>query len=503
MFNESRVHMIDLSPVSLSYIAALRGVKPRAPETPFAYARFACKDIHGLVCLAASNPEGRFVGVVGNVGEVAKAESIARARHVKNVSFMAELAFLQLGQQPIGTTPLPQLDFIVIDESAEALNKEIRDSLFAIAKKYMKPSGLMAYSYQAYANHDEILRFLVGEFAPEMDSAQAKEFLGELKDLGSLYFSEHTIAQAALDKAIANGDPEAFFSTCDQGAKAQSGTFDAMAVLMPLGFSFAGSADIGANYMELTTPESAHETLAKCQNHLLYEVIKDFAASRLVRHDLWCFMPAEPTANPVELFGNFTFGLVALRDRLPESVTVHGKTIDLRHPVMAKMLEVMATLPMGIGDFLAHPLGNGVSAEEAIGALHTLVAVGVARPMRGHYLSKGKTALDQLKWATEFNKYLNDMPITETQVVLASQIVGGAVTVPARDALVMQAINRAGLADSVDALLIELMRVSNDPALASKIMDTADPTAESAHNMVQDVVNQSLLRWTAYGLLAA
>ncbi len=497
------IRAIDASPVSLSYVAALRGVKPRAPQTPFAYARFGCKDIHAFIGLAASNPEGRFVGVVADVGETVKAQALARARQVGNVTFMAELAFLHLAREPSPNAALPPLDYLVTDESETPLGGGARSALFAIAKKHLKPSGLLAISYRAYTNNDESLRFLVNEFAPEMDGMQALEFLHEMKALGAFYFEEHPIAHAALDKAIADGDPKAFFSTCDQGSKARSGTLDMMASLAPLGFAFAGSADPAANYMELAAPEAAHPILEKCQNHLLYELIKDLAANRLVRHDVWCFMPAEPVNDLAKLFGSFTFGLAALRDRLPESIALRDKVIDLRQPVMAKMTEVMALLPMGIGDFLAHPLGQGIAPEDAVAALHTLVAVGIARPMRGHYVSKENTKIEKLKWATAFNAYLDDTPITEPRVALASQIVGGIVEVPARDALVMQAINRAGLADSVDALLLELLRVSNDPALASKIMDTASPTPESAHNMVQDVVSQSLLRWTAYGLLAA
>ena len=48
------------SPVSLSYVAALRGVRPRRPGETFAYADVACADTDLLTCLAASNPEERF-----------------------------------------------------------------------------------------------------------------------------------------------------------------------------------------------------------------------------------------------------------------------------------------------------------------------------------------------------------------------------------------------------------------------------------------------------------
>jgi hypothetical protein len=95
------------------------------------------------------------------------------------------------------------------------------------------------------------------------------------------------------------------------------------------------------------------------------------------------------------------------------------------------------------------------------------------------------------------------LAVTDSEVLLASPVVGEGVIVPARDALVIQAINRAGMKDSVDALMPELLRVANDPALASHIMDVAEPTAEIAHDMIVDVVNNAMLQWYVYGMLAA
>ena len=67
----------------------------------------------------------------------------------------------------------------------------------------------------------------------------------------------------------------------------------------------------------------------------------------------------------------------------------------------------------------------------------------------------------------------------------------------------MQAINRVGMADSAGALLIELERIANEPALAALIMDAAEPTADMADNIMQDVIERSMVQWYAYGLLAA
>ncbi len=259
----------------------------------------------------------------------------------------------------------------------------------------------------------------------------------------------------------------------------------------------------GANYMELVTPATAHDVLTACRDHLLYEPIKDFAIQRLERNDIWCRLPVEQSADAVELYGGFTYGITALREQVPAEITAHGKRIDLSMPPFDKLIDLMTTLPMGIGDFLNHPNGQGVNPADAVAAIHILVATGVARPMRSRYPGLVETQLSRPRWSVSFNRYLEAMSITSSRVLLASPIVGGVVSLSARDAFVIQAISRVGLDLSVSALLMELQRIVHDPALAAQVMDVVEPTPELARNIIQDVVGKSISRWYAYGLLAA
>ncbi len=159
-------------------------------------------------------------------------------------------------------------------------------------------------------------------------------------------------------------------------------------------------------------------------------------------------------------------------------------------------------MPVGIGDILAHPKGGGFQAAEVVGAVQILVACGIARPMRGMYRLENMEDLAQPRLAGTFNRYLETASLTGNSVSLASLALGDVITVSLRDALVMQALNRVGLADSVSALLPELQRLAQDPSQAAKVMDS-EPTAESAKQMIEDAVSESILQWYAYGLLEA
>ncbi len=493
----------DLSPVWLSYSAALRGVKPRLPGTDFTYLQLACGDAIGLMCLAASNPEGIFYGVLPEAVEATKAQNLAAARQVKNVIFLTGTITQLLTQLAARADMLPLLDYVVCDPAAEVLSAAEQTALFALTQQRLKPSGILAYHYRAYSNADEILRFLVSEFAPAMNVTQAKEFLEELKNLAPGYFKDHPIALAALDRAISKGVPDEFFSTCEAAGKASSGTYNVMADLLPRSFAFAGDADVSANYMELSVATSAQPILENCRQHLLYEPIKDFAMQRLERTDIWCRLPVTQTANVVELFGGFTYGLAAPSDQMPVEIKTHGKSIDLSQAPFANLIELMKIMPVGIGDFLSHPFGKDVAQNDALLAVQILVATGVIRPMRGGYEGEGRVELSNPQWNLYFNNFLDDALITTAKVVLASPVVGSGIAMSARDALVIQAIHRVGLANSAGSLMPELQRLAKDPQLAAQIMDVTEPTEEMVNTMIHDVVNHSMVRWYAYGLLAA
>lgn len=488
----------NLDPVSLNYVAALRGLCPRKPGCSFTYAFLNPPDPDCLIGMAAGNPEGRFFGILSDKGRIAAANEQAQWRQTGNITFLT-------GTSAPLTLPesLPPLDYCVWDERREALDSAAREPLFTCAEKALKPGGLLVGLYSACHDTGETLRFLIREFEPEMNKNEALELLDDLRSLGDHFFAENPAFLEELERTRAGHDSEAFFKFCRDSGAAKSGTFDVMAGLLPRHFAFAGDAAISANYMDLSVPESAHAILESCRDHLLYEPIKDFAMNRHTRHDIWCRLPAEQSTNPADLFGFFTFGILQAREEIPETVHVSGKPFDLRPPLMKNMIDLMTSLPMSIGDFLQHPLGAGVKPGEAIGAIQLLVAIGIARPMREHHQSQGSIELARLKWATPYNRYLNETPITTPRVLLASEVVGGTINVPARDALVIQALNRVGLAHTPGAVLMELQRLANDPAVAATIMDLAEPTEALAEEMTEDVIRRSMIQWYAYGLLAA
>jgi len=190
-------------------------------------------------------------------------------------------------------------------------------------------------------------------------------------------------------------------------------------------------------------------------------------------------MPVEQIADTAELFGGFVYGVTLPRDKTPLKIEVKGKTIDVSSPLYASLIDLMALIPAGVGDFLAHPNGQGFDARDVVGAIQVLVACGLAQPMRGVYQTGNMQNVNQPRLAGAFNRHLAETQVMGEETWMSSQVIGAAVSVPVREALVMQALNRAGLADSVAALLPELQRLARNPSQGARIMDTTEPTAET------------------------
>src|ERR1700761_529143 len=138
---------LAFSPAPLSYVAALRGVLPRQPGENFAYAEIVSTNPGRLVCLAASNPEGRFYGLALREADKIEGEAQASARQVGNVTFLSGNLndFLAKAQQ--GASPIPQLNYFCCDERQSALLIGERNALFSLAEKLLLPGGLFGFSY--------------------------------------------------------------------------------------------------------------------------------------------------------------------------------------------------------------------------------------------------------------------------------------------------------------------------------------------------------------------
>ena len=492
----------SFSPVALSYVAALRGVTPRQPGVSFVHATVGCEDPERAVCLAASNPEGTFFVFVSCDADKPRGEGIAKERSVSNITFLTGTPGRILSDLTAGILTLPDFDYLCVDESRFALSAVERQALFDLAARQVQPSGLFTLVYQARQKEDDTLRFLVRELSPQMTPEQARDFLGEIYALGRRYLAANPLHAAALDVARATQNPQPFFDFFKEGATS-SPSFDTFLALAGKGFSYGGDADLSTNYMELSVSVDAQRVVLEAESSPLYQQVKDFALHRPLRSDIWCRQPATQTADMAELFGGFSYSIATARSQVPSVLEVEGTRVDLSSPLYTKLMDLMAMMPVRVGDFLAHPEGKDFAPLDVVGAIQVLVACKIAQPVRGGWETGNVASVATPRFAGACNRFVDSAPVTAGETWMASPALGCPVRITAREALVMQALARGGLANSPAALLPELERLAASPSEATRVMDSAAPTAETAEQMIQETVNGSIVQWYAYGLLEA
>ncbi|MDD4616757.1 MAG: methyltransferase regulatory domain-containing protein [Alphaproteobacteria bacterium] len=487
------------SPTTLRFIAALRGKKPLKTGESFVYAEAACADPQNLICLAASNPEGQFYGLVANENARVAAEKSASEREALNVAFIAGSLSEILENGGDTQQRLPQLDYLCCNETGASISESERTALFDLAKKHLKDGGLFVTTYCAYADETDALRFLVQQLAPEMNSEQKLDFLSELKKLGYLYFQTHLKEADLLDRASYDKKPEDFFTHFDDGPS-KTMAFETLVAAGSRGFAYAGDTEMALNFVELSIPAEAQELISSCRKNPYYEIIKDFALNRKIRSDIWVKTPYETSLDPADLMGAFAYGLIVPRDKVPSEYFAKGRKIDLSTPLFDEVLGLISIMPLGVGDLLRK--NPSCDPQRFLEVFQILVACGFALPMRGATEPLKVHDVMKPRFVGTYNKHFDKAELGGNEVLFASRIAGCGITLDAKEALVMQALNRRDLVTSATALMPELFRISETPARES-ILGDAEPSAKLAQSIISDTVGKSLPTWYAYAILEA
>lgn len=493
---------LDLGPIEISYAAALRGVVPRPIGQPFRYIRCGAMDAREMIGLAASNPEGEFLFVLENQDEARSAQELAHVMRLNNLAFlgmpMDELAAAIAGRKQT----IAPANYVCMDLTAADAAQ--RHTALQLAGGLVQAGGLLALRYAPFKTPEDGLRFMVREFAPELAPEQLGEFLQELQQLGHDYFINHPEQAAQLERAHREGQPASFLESFKAGQLPESATLSVVTGLTAQQFSFAGDAAPAANYLEMMAPAAAQPLLEELRGHLLYEIIKDFATDRRWRTDIWVRQPAAMSDNLARLYGNFFYGLTDSVQPLPDKVPAKGKTIDLSAPIFGALYNLMRLMPVTIGDFLSHDIGQSFKPSDAVMAVHLLVACGIAAPMRGSFNGMGQADAHYPRLAGQYNQQLRTAPIEGAHAMLASTVAGRVLRLRLQEALVLQAVDRVGFEESADALMEELLRVSSNPEQAHLVFATDDrPEPDFAEKMIRDVCSDHMLSWYALGILDA
>jgi SAM-dependent methyltransferase len=435
------------SPWLLKYACAVNGVAAHAPGKYFVYCQIGCAEGNDLLCMAAANPDGVFLGIQTDGAILAPAEALRAAAGVGNCTFierpLAELEGLDI----------PPIDFLVLRGVLSRDDPAARRAAAAFVARHLKPGGLVLCSYRtphAWAFWEPVLHFLrAAAEAPGDRKQNIQQGLRELHALraaGAALFQISPLMTAIVD-SIGEFDLLAF----DQAflrTPIRLLHFDEVCDAMQgLGLRHAAALPLAVNYPAICLPAGLKERLASLPGLRLRETWKDLVRMPFFRQDI--FTSAAAAERP-ELPGETVFGAHLPRDQFQFSFDIPGAAaVRLDGPLFQHLADRLAQNALPLAAILATPVLKAFAAEEILSALAWLTAMEQIRPFACAVQEAGASLPFRL---SRFNTAVLQQQLRAgpAEVRLASWTLGNSLALNPREALALLALSEAGAEQAED-----------------------------------------------------
>ncbi len=500
MFAASSILRIPFDPVTLSYVMALRGVRPCLPKEGFTYGELGCGTGERIILFAACNPEGVFFGFDSDLETITQAAQKAEEFGINNITFSQANATQLKEAVDARIISDKSFDYLVYNEPDNA-HRESITALHDVISVLLRENGVFAYHYRTYDDpHADTLLFrslarhILGE-QPDKGEALAMD----LRSLCHCYFMSHPGQAQAFDKALAEGKGIEWLRNASSEETGTSRTLQVSQSFSGRDLTYLGCANLSSNYMELSAPEACHKALEAMRLHPQYEGLKDLATGSTERFDLWGHEPLQRTDNLVSLFSGFTFGMTEPAEHVSRMVTFQGKNISFAGPLYDEILSLASVMPVTIGDLVHHETLSQVDPDTLLNTVQLLVACGILSPMRASF--EGGIDLSNPKLVGSYNQSLRTAHPTLQDYAFASVVTGRPIFFSGLSTLVLQNLDKGGMEGIAGFMGDDLMRLAQHPHLQPLNIGTTQKAAEEAYNQIEIVFQQSMVRWFSLGVI--
>lgn len=190
------------SPAYIQWACTMQGV--RAPKSHFTYLDLGCGQGLNLIMHAVAHPESKFIGIDFMPTHIAHARNLAEKLELTNITFI-EGDFLDLAKNPQG---IAEVDYAMAHGISAWVSREVRQAMWELVGKVLKPGGIVYNSYNAYpfwftmAPFQHLVMELGGDIAGEQAIKTALSKMQLIKEAGSPIFSTLPALESRLDNLI-------------------------------------------------------------------------------------------------------------------------------------------------------------------------------------------------------------------------------------------------------------------------------------------------------------
>lgn len=160
------------------------------PREGFRYLDAGCGQGLNLILAAAAHPDAEFVGLDFMPEHIAHGRSLAQACGLKNIQFI-EADFRELADNPTALAKLGEFDYAVCHGITTWIAPVVRNALFMLLSKVLRPGGLFYNSYNTYpgwlsvAPFQHLVLLEQKQRSAHQAISAANESILALKDAGS------------------------------------------------------------------------------------------------------------------------------------------------------------------------------------------------------------------------------------------------------------------------------------------------------------------------------
>ena len=374
----------ETAPAHVAFAALASGHSPGRALQPHRVLELGFGQGFGLALLAAANPDVAFEGYDFNPEHVANARGLIEGAGLANVA-VTEVGF----EEAAARGGANDLDVITLHGIFSWVARPIQDALVSILRQRLQPGGLAYVSYNCMPGWAPLqpIRQFMGQVKrrnpgrSERQLALGLEWLAKLREHNAGYFTQNPAAARHFDAMLAMNRVYLAHEYLDEHWELFQ--FADMAErLAEAKLSYLASASLSENLDRYAVPAALAPLLAGIDDPALKETVRDYAANKQFRRDLFARGSGELTgAEHLRLLAPLRFVLAVPRQRMRFLFTgpvsqLSGKP-ELYDPIADRLAMGTATFD----ELLALPVFGASNAGILLDCLTLLVESGQVLPL--------------------------------------------------------------------------------------------------------------------------
>ena len=279
----------ETAPSHMAFAALTLGRSPGRALNPKRVLELGCGQGFGLALLAAANPDVAFEGYDFNPEHVAHARTLAEGAALANVA-VTETSF----EDAAAREAVNDVDVIALHGIFSWVARATQDAIVSILRQRLQPNGLAYVSYNCMPGWAPLapirqLMMQVKRRNPgrsERQLALALDLVGKLRRGNAAYFAAAPVAAQHFDHMVKLDRVYLAHEYLDEHWELLQFA-DAAARFGEAKLSYVCSATLTENLDQYAVPQDLQALVAETDDPILKETIRDFAANKRFRRDLY------------------------------------------------------------------------------------------------------------------------------------------------------------------------------------------------------------------------